>query len=161
MIGMNGTPQALTTIKLATAIHTRIPASLGRTLLSDLPGHQSEVEQLFKEPAAFFLAAIAVIATRFIWHRVSRRGGCRGEIGTSINDLVKFAPVEPNATAFRTIIDFDTGAFGNHKLGLVDRTFHGCHLLIGSDNLGIPSAFSYPFGPVLSGMLARTTGHAI
>lgn len=79
-------------------------------------------------------AGIIVIATVL---RLGERGrlwlrrGRRIPAGT-LDDLVEFASIKPDAAALRTVIDLDTLAFAHHErdaAGRADQTREGrCHM---------------------------------
>ena len=93
-----------------------------------------EIKQFAEEPFAFFLvmrmavtvamATVLLVVAGILLHiariglavaRVRgpvlrRRGGRCGADGT-LDDLVEFAPVKPDATAIRAVIDFNSLAF--------------------------------------------------
>lgn len=62
--------------------------------------------------------------------RVRRRRGRRGHLcrrasRRSFDDLVEFAAIQPDSTAFRAIIDFDSLSLGHHQINTsTDWTIH-------------------------------------
>ena len=68
-------------------------------------------------------------------HRLLRLGCCawRFFTGISLDDLVEFAAVEPNAAALRTIIDLDSLALTHHQANATGRAEHsggGIHAVL-------------------------------
>jgi hypothetical protein len=64
------------------------------------------------------------------------RRGCRARrffTGISLDDLVEFAAVEPNAAALRTVIDLDSLALTHHEANATGRAEHsggGIHAVL-------------------------------
>jgi hypothetical protein len=59
---------------------------------------------------------------------VALGGRCRRLRGATINDLVKFATVKPDASAFRAIINFDALTFGDLQVVSINGAFHAALL---------------------------------
>ncbi len=88
------------------------------------------------------LAVLAVIAAAVIVAIIGRaagmgigralhvgqrlRRGCGAAVmgGATLDDLVQFPPVEPDAAALRAIVDLDTLTVAHHERDLADRTGH-------------------------------------
>jgi len=94
-----------------------------------------EIEEIIKETLLFptlviVIVIIILIASLFlpianIIHLAEagihwRRGG----LGIAFDDFIEFAAVEPYAPALGAVIDFDSGAFGHHKVYIASWTFH-------------------------------------
>jgi hypothetical protein len=75
-----------------------------------------------------------------------RRGRCLwrrsgGVLRAAFDNLVQFASVEPDAAAFRAVVDLDALALGHHQVHVAARTGHAGlgHTNLGHANLGHPS----------------------
>ena len=93
-----------------------------------------EIKYISKESPTFLplvIVIVVIVITLFIFPGaevilVAEAGIHRrsGDLGIPFDDLVEFAAVEPYTTALRAIIDFDSGAFGHHKVYVTVWTFH-------------------------------------
>ena len=72
-------------------------------------------------PVALWVTFVMIVV---VFH-LGGRGWPDLRLNRSFEDLVKLATVEPDATAFWTIINFNTGTLGDVEGYVADWTIHG------------------------------------